>query len=33
VFAFIAAQFIGMAMAVVTGTWLWISSDDRPRLP
>ena len=33
VFAFIAAQFIGMAMAVVTGTWLWISSDDRPRVP
>jgi glycerol uptake facilitator-like aquaporin len=33
VLAFIAAQFIGMAMAVVTGTWLWISSDDRPGLP
>jgi glycerol uptake facilitator-like aquaporin len=33
VFAFIAAQLLGMAIAVVVGAWLWTGSDDRPEFP
>jgi glycerol uptake facilitator-like aquaporin len=32
VFAFIAAQLVGMVMAVFITTWLWISSDDGAEL-